>query len=383
MASSSTAKQANKPVDRAQQILQHVQVVPGSKYLDELKATARLISTRGKGILAADESTPTIGKRFQEINVQNNEDNRRAYRELLFRANGWGRYCSGVILYEETLNQKAADGTPFVDMLRREGVVIGIKVDKGTQNLPGTDGETMTQGLDGLDKRCAEYYKKGARFAKWRAVLKIGPSSPSEMSIAENAHGLARYAQICQENGLVPIVEPEVLTDGEHDIETCAAASQRVWEAVIKALHDYNVVFEGILLKPSMVLPGAQSKSTATPQRVAQLTLQVLQRTIPPAIPGIFFLSGGQSEEEATINLNAINALETVKPWSLSFSYGRALQAATLKAWKGQAANVSAAQAVFLERARSNSEAQLGRYKPSANANSAATQRLYQADYKY
>lgn len=286
-----------------------------------------------------------------------------------------------MILYEETLNQKASDGTPMVELIRREGAVVGIKVDKGTAELPGTDGETWTQGLDGLDKRCADYYKKGARFAKWRAVLKIGPNAPSDIAIEENAHGLARYAQICQENGLVPIIEPEVLTDGPHDIAVCAAVTQKVWERVMAWTQFYNVCLEGALLKPNMVTAGSTARA-ASVQEVAEHTVRVLQRTVPPSIPGIMFLSGGQSEEDATVHLNAINNVPGPKPWVLSFSYGRALQNSTIKAWGGQAANVTAAQRVFLERARSNSQAQLGKYA-GGSASAASSQKLFQADYKY
>jgi len=372
----------SKAVDRIQKTLQHLQPITPSKYLDEMKATAKAIATRGKGILAADESTPTIGKRFAEIKLENNEKNRRDYRELLFTSKGFGQYISGIILYEETLNQKASDGTSMVDLIKKEGVIIGIKVDKGTGDLAGTEGETWTMGLDGLDKRCQDYYKKGARFAKWRAVLKIGKTCPSQMAIEENAHGLARYAQICQENGLVPIVEPEVLTDGDHDVAVCAAATQRVWEAVIPALHRFGVVLEGCLLKPNMVLPGSTNARGASVQEVAEHTVRVLQRTVPPSIPGIMFLSGGQSEEEATLHLNAMNVLNTPKPWSLSFSYGRALQNSVLKAWAGQLGNVQAAQQTFLARAKANSQAQLGKYVGGAGGSS-ASQKLFQSDYKY
>jgi len=351
------------------------------QYLDELIATAKAIATRGKGILAADESTGTIGQRFKAINLENNEKNRRDYRELLFRTPGWGNFCSGTILYEETLNQKAADGTPFTDIIRQNGVIIGIKVDAGTTDLPGSEGETMTHGLDGLAKRCAEYYKKGARFAKWRAVLKIGQNCPTEAAIYEHCHGLARYAQICQANGLVPIVEPEVLSDGDHCITSCAAATQRVWAVMIRMLHLYGVHFEGILLKPNMVTAGASFKPAATPNEVAAWTFRVLSRTIPPAVPGIMFLSGGQSEEEATRNLNAMNQIGG-NPWALSFSFGRALQATVIKTWGGKAENVKAAQEAFLYRAKVNSQASLGKYVPQAGAGS-ASQRLFQADYKY
>lgn len=353
------------------------------KYRDELIQTANAIAKRGHGILAADESTGTIGKRFEKIKIENNEENRRAYRELLFTSPDWGNYCSGVILYEETLYQKTADGTPFVEILKQKGVIPGIKVDKGLVNIGGTHEETATQGLDGLGARCAEYYKAGARFAKWRAVLKIDPKKecPSDLAIHENAHGLARYASICQENGLVPIVEPEVLMDGDHSLADCAAATERTLSVVVKYLHDHKILLEGSLLKPNMVTPGHSSSEykTTSAEQIAKATVTVLQRTIPPAIPGIMFLSGGQSEEEASRNLNAMNALQTKIPWSLSFSYGRALQASCLDAWKGDKANVQKAQEAFLQRAKANSEAQWGKYGGS----NTGTQSLYQEGYKY
>jgi fructose-bisphosphate aldolase class I len=254
-------------------------------------------------------------------------------------------------------------------------------VDTGVSPIPGTNGETFTQGLDGLSARCADYYSKGARFAKWRAVLKIASDCPSEVSIAENAHGLAMYAAICQQNGLVPIVEPEILMDGDHSIEVCAAVGEAVWQATIKALHDHFVMFEGILLKPSMVTPGTEWKGPpATSQDIASATIRVLQRTIPPAIPGIMFLSGGQSEEEASANLDALNKLasKSKAPWSLSFSYGRALQSSTIKAWGGKSENVQAAQEAFLKRAKANSLAQLGKYEGEKTGES-----LHIKDYKY
>jgi fructose-bisphosphate aldolase class I len=354
-----------------------------NRYRDELIQNANAIATRGKGILAADESTGTIGKRFENIKLENNETNRRAYRELLFTAPNWGQYCSGVILYEETLYQKAEDGTPFVDILKKEGVIPGIKVDKGLVELYGTNKETATTGLDGLAQRCAEYYKAGARFAKWRAVLKIDPASgcPSELAIQENAHGLARYGVICQENGLVPIIEPEVLMDGSHSLEDCMKATERVLAGVIKALHDNHIIWEGMLLKPNMITPGHDSAEykTTTPEQIAKATVTVLQRTLPAAVPGVTFLSGGQSEEEASRNLNAMNALDTKKPWSLSFSFGRALQASCLEAWKGDKANLKAGQNAFLVRAKANSEAQWGKYAGS----SSQSQDLYQKDYSY
>jgi len=353
------------------------------KYRNELIATANAIATPGRGILAADESTGTIGKRFEKIKIENNEDNRRAYRELLFTAPGWGQYCSGVILYEETLYQKASDGTPFVDILKKEGVIPGIKVDKGLANISGTDGETATQGLDGMGARCAEYYKAGARFAKWRAVIKIDTKTgcPSALSIDENAHGLARYASICQENGLVPIIEPEVLMDGDHTLEDCARATERVWAVVVKHLHDHKILLEGSLVKPNMVTPGHSSPTykTTTPEQVGKATVTVLQRTLPAAVPGVVFLSGGQSEEEASRNLNAINQVPGRRPWGLSFSFGRALQASCLDAWKGQKENVKKGQEAFLARAKANSEASVGKYGGSNTGN----QSLYVEGYKY
>ncbi|KAL9270001.1 Fructose-bisphosphate aldolase, cytoplasmic isozyme-like protein, partial [Drosera capensis] len=348
---------------------------------DELIKNAAYIGTPGKGILAADESTGTIGKRLSSINVENNEANRRALRELLFTTPGALQYLSGVILFEETLYQKTASGKPFVEVLKEGGVLPGIKVDKGTVELAGTDGETTTQGLDGLAKRVQDYYAAGARFAKWRAVLKIGPNEPSQLAINENANGLARYAIICQENGLVPIVEPEILVDGPHDIEKCAEVSERVLAACYKALNDHHVLLEGTLLKPNMVTPGSESKKVA-PEVIAEYTVRTLQRTVPAAVPAIVFLSGGQSEEEATVNLNAMNKLQTKKPWSLSFSYGRALQQSTLKAWAGKVENVEKAQATFLARAKGNSEATLGKYEGGA-AVEGATESLHVKDYKY
>jgi len=358
-------------------------VFVGLKYKDELVATANAIAAAGKGILAADESTGTIGKRFEKINLENTENNRRAYRELLFTAGGveWAKYCSGVILFEETLYQKTADGKPFVDVLKAAGVIPGIKVDKGLVNIPGTEEETSTQGLDDLGKRCADYYKAGARFAKWRAVIKISDTCPSELAIAENAHGLARYAAICQENGLVPIVEPEVLMDGTHTLRRCQEVTERVLAVVFKHLADNHIFLEGALLKPNMVTPGHESAEYATtaPQEIARATVVTLQRTVPPALPGIMFLSGGQGEEEASRNLNAINQYPGKKPWSLSFSFGRALQSSAIKAWGGKVENVAASQAAFLERARANSEANLGKYGGGGKD----TTTLYEAGYKY
>ncbi|XP_024966369.1 fructose-bisphosphate aldolase, cytoplasmic isozyme 1 [Cynara cardunculus var. scolymus] len=351
------------------------------KYADELIKNAKYIATPGKGILAADESTGTIGKRLSSINVENVESNRQALRELLFTSPNALTYLSGVILFEETLYQKTVDGKLFVDVLLEANVLPGIKVDKGVVDLSGTNGETTTQGLDGLGARCAAYYKAGARFAKWRAVLKIGPTEPSELSIQQNAQGLARYAIICQENGLVPIVEPEILTDGSHDIKKCAYATEMVLAAVYKALNEQHVLLEGTLLKPNMVTPGSDSPKV-TPEEIAEYTVTALRRTVPAAVPGVVFLSGGQSEEEATVNLNAMNKLEVLKPWTLSFSFGRALQSSTLKTWGGKKENVAAAQAGFLARCKANSEATLGKYGGDG-AGGLASESLYVKEYKY
>ncbi|TVU08122.1 hypothetical protein EJB05_41510 [Eragrostis curvula] len=365
------------------------------KYSDELIKTAKYLATPGKGILASDESTGTIGKRLSSINLENVEPNRQALRELLFTTPGVSAYLSGVILFEETLYQKTLGGTPFVDVLSAAGIVPGIKVDKGTVEIVGTNGETVTQGHDSLGARCAKYYEAGARFAKWRAVLKIGPAGePSELAVKQNAEGLARYAAVCQENGLVPIVEPEILTDGAHDIKACAAATERVIAAVYKSLNDHKVLLEGTLLKPNMVTPGSDSPKARASHNiflynlvvgaevVAEYTVAALRRTVPPAVPGVVFLSGGQSEEEATQNLNAMNKLEVLRPWSLSFSFGRALQQSTLKKWLGKKENVAAAQEAFLARCKANYEAGLGKYAGGAG-DAAASESLYVKGYKY
>uniref|UniRef100_A0A7S3CXT5 Fructose-bisphosphate aldolase n=1 Tax=Palpitomonas bilix TaxID=652834 RepID=A0A7S3CXT5_9EUKA len=301
---------------------------------------------------------------------------------------GWGQYCSGVILFEETLYQKSKDGKAFVDMIKAEGVIPGIKVDKGVVPLPGTDGETVTQGLDGLGERCAKYYEAGARFAKWRAVLKINAATgcPSEVSLEQNAESLARYAAICQENGLVPIVEPEILMDGDHDINRAAYEAERVLSHVYRSLNRHNVLLEGTLLKPNMVCPGKDCPTQATPEEVAFYTVRTLSRTVPSAVPSINFLSGGQSEEEATVHLNAMNVESAdmpPRPWQLSFSYGRALQQSTLKAWSGKAENVDAAKKEFLIRAKANSEAQVGKYAGSAAGGAAAQSSSYVKNYQY
>jgi fructose-bisphosphate aldolase class I len=337
------------------------------------------VATPGKGILAADESTSTIGKRLSSINVENTESTRQGLREMLFTAPGTHQFLSGVLMYEETLYQKTIAGKPFVKVLEEGGVMTGIKVDTGTIELAGTNGETTTQGHDGLAGRCKKYYDAGARFAKWRAVLKIGHTEPSQLAIDLNAQGLARYSIICQENGLVPIVEPEILVDGSHDIRKCAEVTERVLAACYKALNDQHVLLEGTLLKPNMVTPGSDAPKVS-PEIIAKFTVRALQRTTPPAVPGIMFLSGGQSEEEATVNLNAMNALQTLKPWTLSFSYGRALQQGVLKTWAGEKKNWANAQRVLYNRCKANSEASLGRYKGDSGGDAGS---LHVANYKY
>ena len=334
---------------------------------NNLNEIAQAMVAPGKGILAADESTGTIENRFKSINVENTEENRRAYRDLLFTTKGIGDTISGVILYDETLRQKSADGTSFVDLLNKHGVLPGIKVDAGAKPLAFCPGETVTEGLDNLPKRCAEYVKLGAKFAKWRAVIDIGADIPSSTAIAANAHALARYAAICQEAGLVPIVEPEVLMDGDHTIERCEQVTEWTLNAVYEALYMSRVSLEGSVLKPSMVISGKKCARQAGVDEVAERTVRILKRTVPAAVPGVVFLSGGQSDEVATAHLDAMNKLGN-NPWPLSFSYGRALQQPTLKAWRGVAANVPAAQAALAHRSRMNSLAALGRYSAGMEA---------------
>ena len=329
----------------------------------DLAATARAMVAPGKGILAADESTGTIQKRLESINVESNEANRRAYRELLFTTAGASDHISGIILFDETLRQSSAQGVPFPKLLADQGVLAGIKVDTGAKDLPGAPGEKVTEGLDGLRERLAEYAELGARFTKWRAVIDIGPGGiPSRYCIAANAHALARYAALSQEAVLVPIVEPEVLMDGDHDAERCAEASEAALKRLYEELYLQRVSLEGTVLKPNMVVSGKGCLARAGVAEVAARTLEVLARSVPAAVPGICFLSGGQSEEEATAHLNAMNAMGP-HPWELSFSYGRALQASALKTWGGEAANIAAAQATYLHRARMNGLARSGDYQ--------------------
>ncbi len=330
--------------------------------LDTLKSVAAVIVAPQKGVLAADESSPTIKKRFDSIKVESTEENRRRYRELLFTAPGIEKYIGGVILFDETLRQAARDGTPFAALLSSRGIVPGIKVDKGAKALALCPGDKIAEGLDGLRDRLAEYKQLGAKFAKWRAVIEIDERDvPSAFGIRANAHALARYAALCQEIDLVPIVEPEVLMDGAHGIERCEVVTARVLEAVFSELDADGVVFDGMLLKPNMVIPGKKCPQQAGVQQVAEATIRCLRRYVPAAVPGIVFLSGGQSAEDATDHLNAMNALGP-QPWQVSFSYGRALQAPVLAAWKGQEANVAAAQKELLKRSRLNGLARDGKY---------------------
>jgi fructose-bisphosphate aldolase, class I len=339
--------------------------------MTDLHETAKALVAEGKGILAADESDSTIKKRFDSIGLESTEDNRRAYRELLFSTDGAEEFISGVILFDETIRQSASDGMPFPKLLESKGIIPGIKVDKGAKALPLAEGETITEGLDGLRERLAEYRKLGARFAKWRATYSIGLDQPSEYCVWTNAHALARYAALCQEAGLVPIVEPEVLQDGTHTIEQSAKATGRVLQAVYTELHDQRIDLYGTLLKPNMVLSGYDASNRAGADEVAQATLDVFARHVPAAVPGIVFLSGGQSDEDATAHLNAMNA-RGPHPWELSFSYGRALQAPSLKAWLGKPENVEAGQRAFYHRAKMNSAARTGMYAPEMEREAAA-----------
>jgi len=329
----------------------------------ELEAVARSLVAPGKGILAADESHPTIEKRFKSIDVPSTEANRRAYRDLLFSTPGVSEFISGVILFDETIRQRSADGTPFPMALERQGIVPGIKVDEGAKALAGFPGEKITEGLDGLRERLAAYRELGARFAKWRAVIAIGDGIPTGYCLKANAHALARYAAMCQDAGLVPIVEPEVLMDGGHTVGRCEEVTTEVLSRVYTELTAHRVAVEGTLLKPNMVVSGKECPDQAGASQVAEATIRTLGRVVPSAVPGIVFLSGGQTPRQATEHLNAMNAMGK-HPWELSFSYGRALQDPVLRAWKGQAANVPAAQKAFSHRSRLNGAARYGEYSP-------------------
>lgn len=335
--------------------------------LEDMRETARALVAPGKGVLAADESTPTMAKRLAGIGLESTEARRRTYREILFGTDGLSEHISGVILFDETVRQQDGAGTPFPEMLRQRGIIPGIKVDRGTQPLAGCPGEVATQGLDGLRERLQEYAALGLRFAKWRAVIHIGDGRPSTTCVEANAHELARYAALAQEAGLVPIVEPEVLMDGAHDLATCAEVTERVLREVYVQLSRQRVVLEATLLKPNMVLPGTESDSPAGDDDIARATIEVLRRAVPAAVPGILFLSGGQGDEQATARLDAVNRWAP-QPWELSFSFGRALQAPVLKAWAGDDANRVAAQAALLRRASLNGAARRGGYSAELEA---------------
>ncbi|XP_026880504.1 fructose-bisphosphate aldolase C-A [Electrophorus electricus] len=345
--------------------------------------TLRIVAP-GKGILAADESVGSMGKRLNQIGVENTEENRRLYRQVLFTADDRINSCiGGVIFFHETLYQNSDDGVPFVKLIKDKGITVGIKVDKGVVPLPGTNGETTTQGLDGLSERCAQYKKDGADFAKWRCVMKISDTTPSQLCITENANVLARYATICQQHGIVPIVEPEILPDGDHDLKRCQFVTERVLTAVYRSMFEHHVYLEGTLLKPNMVTPGHGCLTKYSAEEVAMATVTALRRTVPPAVTGVTFLSGGQSEEEASMNLNAINNCPLGKPWSLTFSFGRALQASALKTWRGQRENQTAATGEFIKRAEINSLASQGKYCGDEESAGATGLSHYLSSYAY
>tara|TARA_B100000929_G_scaffold76339_1_gene59547 strand:+ start:517 stop:1578 length:1062 start_codon:yes stop_codon:yes gene_type:complete len=348
---------------------------------DELRDTANRLAVSGKGLLAVDESTPTIGKRLAGINIENTEENRQAYRGMLFTAEGLGEFISGTILFEETLYQNHLDGESMVSKIKKLGIIPGIKVDKGLSPLAGAhEVETWCKGLEGLAERTAEYYKQGARFAKWRAVLQItADGCPTDLAIKENAWGLARYAKICQESGLVPIIEPEILMDGDHTIEKTAEVQEKVLVEVYKACSENNVFLEGTLLKPSMTVSGADNKNKADSEEVAKMTVRTMNRCVPAAVPGIMFLSGGLTEEDASVYLNTMNSIEHKSSTSLTFSYGRALQQSCLQAWKGS--DIKAGQKALMARCQANSEASKGDYVSGSQPSSQDT--LFEAGYKY
>ncbi len=327
----------------------------------ELISVARNLVAEGKGVLAADESSGTIKKRLDSVNVPSTEENRRAYREILFTTPGVEAYISGIILFDETIRQSTQDGVPFPQLLAKRGIMPGIKVDKGAHSLAGFPGETVTEGLDGLRDRLVEYRGLGARFTKWRAVMTIGSGIPTSYCIVANAHALARFAALSQEAGLVPIVEPEVLMDGDHTLARCEEVTEVTLQRVFSELHAHRVLFEGMLLKPNMVIPGKDCPQQASPEEVATATVRCFRRVVPAAVPGIVFLSGGQSAQQATENLNAMNAMGE-HPWQLSFSYGRALQGPVLEAWRGDPARAAEAQKFFQHRAKCNSAARYGKY---------------------
>ncbi len=348
---------------------------------DDLESVALNLVADGKGILAADETPHTLTKRFDSLGIQSTERSRRTYREMLFTA-GVAEFISGVIMQDETIHQKSSDGTPLAEVLSNQGILPGIKVDTGAKELAGALGETVTEGLDGLRERLSAYREMGARFAKWRAVIHVSDTLPSRACIVANAHALARYAALCQEQDLVPIVEPEVLMDGSHSIARCEAVTGTVLHAVFDALHGQGVRLEGILLKPNMVISGKECPQQAPVQDVSTATLRCLRRHVPPAVPGIVFLSGGQEDRAATVHLDAINRLPGSKPWKISFSYGRALQDLALEAWHGRDENLAAGAQALHQRARCNSAASLGKCTDAMEANSLLAPRPHRRDWR-
>ncbi|HBC89644.1 MAG TPA: fructose-bisphosphate aldolase class I [Lentisphaeria bacterium] len=342
------------------------------KKIRALNSVANQMVSKGRGLLAADESVNTVGKRFASINLENTEGNRRAFRNMLLAAPGEGRYISGVILFDETIRQNALDGRSFLKVIQDEGILPGIKVDQGLADYGGSSGEKFTKGLDGLDGRLKEYVSRGAKFAKWRSVIAIGPSLPSAGNISQNAKDLAQYALACQENGLVPVVEPEVLMDGEHDQHRCRDASGMILGTMFEELKNMGVAIEGIILKANMVVPGKKSGQTATPEQVAKETLALLDEVLPVNLPGVVFLSGGQTELDATANLNAINQ-KGPQSWPLTFSFARALQDGATRTWAGKPENLEAAQKVLLHRAKMNSLASQGKYSSELEMDIAAS----------
>lgn len=353
---------------------------PKEKFKEELIATARKLVRPGYGLLAADESLGNIEKKFKSLGIEVTEENRRAYREMLFTTKDLNKYISGIIMFDETVYHSTKSGVRFTELMKSLDIIPGIKVDKGPVNIGGTLEESATTGIDGLGDRCKKYYQEGCRFAKWRAILKIGKGCPSEISLRENSYNLARYASICQDNGLCPIVEPEVLTDGDHTIEECAKACEKVFSAVQKALIDQDVILEGMLFKVNMVTEGSDCKKKASPAEIAWFTVRTYSRSFVAAVPGIVMLSGGQSEECASINLNAISNVKGIpKPWPISFSYARALQSTPMKTWGGKPENFEKAQEELIKRAKANSEASLGKYE----GGSGSTESLYVKGHVY
>ena len=354
-------------------------------FKDELIATVQQLTQPGKGLLAADESPGTLKAKFDKISLETNDENSRLYRQLLFTTKDLEKYISGVILFRDTVFQKSDDGVNFVELLKSKGIVSGIKLDEGlTELFPGSE-EKYTKGLDTLDKRAAEFYSHGCRFAKWRCVLKVSGNLPSDLSIRETSYVLARYASICQKNGLVPIVEPELLTDGSHSIDVCAEVSRRIFSSVFHALSDYNVILEGCLFKPHMISPGSQHSEKKDLAKIAKSTVEVLRDTIPVRLGGIFFLSGGQGEVEASQTLHLINVENSKKGkvWTLSFSFGRALQSSVVKVWAGKAENLSKAQETLIARAKANYDAVHGQYDIKADLEKFTDETLYVKDYSY